>query len=180
MHDAWYASSKPTQWLNQFAEKKANLPFNVQTLKWFKLQGTPPVPPHQGRSAPRPCWGLCPVAYGGVKGIRIYPFSKPIFLNHRSAACEVCERRQFSTNVATRVVLTCQSSKIVFRWGSAPDHAGRAYDTPTDPLVGWASPSILGAFGASNSILVGAGALRWQLLLMWGWLWSTGCMNLTK
>ena len=37
-----------------------------------------------------------------------------------------------------RGVLTrLESSKIVFRRGSAPDPAGGAYDAAPDPLVGW-------------------------------------------
>jgi len=74
-----------------------------------------------------------------------------------------------ATIFATRNVLgRSDNTKIVFGWGSAPDLAGRAYDAPPDPLVGWGGGyplpfphpvdafgvSLLGAFGASNSTLL--------------------------
>jgi hypothetical protein len=30
-----------------------------------------------------------------------------------------------------------KSTKIVYGWGSSPDPAGRAYDAPPDPLIGF-------------------------------------------
>ena len=88
--------------------------------------------------------------------IRTYPLSRPIF--YQSAVG--CERRSFSTNVATRGILTrLESSKIVFLLGSAPDPAGETYNARSHkPLVGWRGgytipiphPGVL-TLGTSNS-----------------------------
>jgi len=76
-----------------------------------------------------------------------------------------CERRYFSTNVATRgILIRLESSKIVFRRGSAPHPTGGSYDSLTNPLIGWGGgyPTLrrldprhleLHAFGVSGSTL---------------------------
>jgi len=58
--------------------------------------------------------------------------------------------------IATSGFLTApECTKFVFGRGSAPDHAGRAYDALPDPLVGWGGgnllpiPHPLDAFGIS-------------------------------
>jgi len=53
-------------------------------------------------------------------------------------------------------ILMAKCTKIDFGWGSAPDPAGGAYDTPPDPLVGWGGdtpspyPTPLGAYELSS------------------------------
>ena len=45
--------------------------------------------------------------------------------------------------------INLKSTEIVGGWGSAPDPAGGAYDTPPDPLIGFAWA--LRALGSSAS-----------------------------
>jgi len=63
-----------------------------------------------------------------------------------------CERRYFSTNVATRgILIRLESSKIVFRRGSAPHPTGGSYDALTNPLIGWGGDTPpFDAFGVST------------------------------
>ena len=53
--------------------------------------------------------------------------------------------RKIINIVATRCqILMLKCTKIDFGWGSAPDPAGGAYSTPSDPIAGFKGPTSKG------------------------------------
>jgi len=56
--------------------------------------------------------------------------------------CSQLILRKISKTGATRCqILRLKCTKFDFRWGSAPDPAGRAYSTPPDPLAVFKGPA---------------------------------------
>jgi len=59
--------------------------------------------------------------------------------------------RKIVNIVATRcLILKLKCTKFDFGWGSAPDHAGKAYSTPPDPLAGFKVACLYGRKGRKD------------------------------